>query len=243
MVLPLISIITVSLNARQALSQTINSVRAQAGTLLEHIIVDGNSSDGTANWLRAEAFSSVRWISEPDAGIYEAMNKGLNLAQGEWVFFLCAGDELVPGVLERIAPLLNPSLDGLIGHVLQADAGRFYGTFSEAMLISNLIHHQAAFYNRRLFDQFRYDTRLRSMSDYELNLLLYKQQKNVQVVDIDVSLCAEQGISAGLLRSLYESNLIKYRHLGFWQGSWYGGILAWKYLIIYLKKIKKKYKK
>lgn len=238
---PLISVITVSFNARPLLPLTIASVRQQTGALVEHIIVDGNSSDGTADWLREEAYPGVRWVSEPDKGIYDAMNKGLGLARGQWIYLLGAGDELLPGVLAQVTPLLTPDLDLLAGHVRMADGGRFTGTFSEAMLVSNLIHHQAAFYNRQLFDQFRYDTSMRAMSDYELNLLLYLHKKNVRVFDLDMALYDTQGISAGLLRSLYESNLIKYRHLGFWRGSWYGGILTWKYLIIYLKKLKKAY--
>ncbi len=241
MAAPLISVITVTLNARADLAQTIASVQGQTGASFEQIIIDGNSSDGTAAWLRHENFPHLNWISEPDGGIYEAMNRGIESAKGDWIYVLCAGDELLPGVLAKVTPMLTPDLDLLAGHVQMAGGGWFTGTFSEAMLVSNLIHHQAAFYNRRLFDTFQYDTSMKAMSDYELNLLLYLHKKNVRVIDLDMALYDAQGISAGLVRSLWESNRIKYRHLGFWLGNRYGAILAWNYGIIYLKRLKKAY--
>lgn len=237
----MVSVITVTLNARHLLPRTIASVQEQTGMPVEHLIIDGASTDGTAEWLQQANFPLVRWVSEPDSGIYDAMNKGLNQAKGDWILFICAGDEILPGVFEQVAPLLTSDIDVLAGHTQQAGAGRFYATFTEAMLVSNLIHHQSAFYNRRLFDTFRYDTRLRAMSDYELNLLLYTSQKKVKIIDLDMSLCAEQGVSSGLWRSLWESNQIKYRHLGFWQGTKLGAVLAWKYFVIYLKMVKRNY--
>lgn len=236
--MPLISVITITLNDKPRLPQTIASVEAQTGVSVEHIIVDGNGHDGTADWLRQTDFPLVHWVSETNSGIYDAINRGIELANGDWIYVLCAGDELLPGVLAQVAPLLTPNLDLLAGHVRMAGGGRFTGTFSEAMLVSNLVHHQAAFYNRRLFNQFRYDTSMRAMSDYELNLLLYLHQKNVRVIDLDMALYDVQGVSAGLMQSLWESNRIKYRHLGFWRGTYYGAVLAWKYWIIYLKRLK-----
>lgn len=235
----MISVITVTYNARNLIPATIASVQAQTGATFEHLIIDGGSTDGTADWLRTQNIPNLRWVSEPDRGIYDAMNKGLDRAQGDWILFVGAGDEVLPGVFGQVTPLLTPDLDVLAGHARQADGSRFVGTFSEAILVSNLIHHQAAFYNRRVFETFRYDVHLRAMSDYELNLLLYQQKRNVRVIDLDMSLCAEQGISAGLWRSLRESNRIKYRYLGFWKGTKFGVILAWKYWIIYLKSLKR----
>ncbi|TAE29024.1 MAG: glycosyltransferase [Cytophagales bacterium] len=237
----MISVITVTYNARHLLPETIASVQAQTGMAVEHLIIDGNSTDGTANWLREQNFPLVRWISEPDSGIYDAMNKGLDRAKGNWILFICAGDVILPGVLEKVAPLLTNDLDLLAGHSLQTGSGRFIGTFSDAILVSNLIHHQAAFYNQRVFENFRYDTQLRAMSDYELNLILFLRRSQVRIIDLDMSRCAEQGISAGMWQSLLESNRIKYRHLGFWKGTKYGLILVWKYGVIYLKSIKRKH--
>ncbi|TAE29028.1 MAG: glycosyltransferase [Cytophagales bacterium] len=239
--MPLISIITGTLNDKHRLVATIASVQKQTGVSVEHIIVDGNGHDGTANWLRENNFPLVRWVSQTNRGISEAMNIGMSMASGEWYFFLCAGDELLPNILSQMAPMLTDGLDVLAGHVQKAEGGRFYSTFSEAMLVSNLIHHQAAFYHRRIFDEFQYDTSIKAMADYELNLLMWLQKRNVRIIDEDISYYDIQGISGPLWRSLVESNRIKFRRLGLVGGTRYGAILAWKYLIIHLKRIKRKH--
>ncbi|KAB7732818.1 glycosyltransferase [Rudanella paleaurantiibacter] len=235
---PRISVITIAMNARDDLVRSIMSVREQTGVAYEHIVIDGGSTDGSVEWLRQDNHPCVRWISEPDKGIYDAMNKGIDRVRGEWIYFLSGGDRVLPGVFERVGPLLMPNLDVLVGNIRQTDGGRFMGTFSEAMLVSNLIHHQAAFYNRRLFDSFRYDTSLRAISDYELNLMLYLEKKNVKVVDMDMGLCDMNGISSGLWRSLTESHQIRAKHMGQAQASLYSVVLGWKYLMLHLRRLK-----
>lgn len=89
----MISIITVSYNDLPALQQTYQSVVNLNGGAFEWIVVDGNSTDGTAKWLENLDFDALRWISEPDSGIYNAMNKGIDLAAMEYCIFMNAGDE------------------------------------------------------------------------------------------------------------------------------------------------------
>lgn len=89
---PLISIITVTFNCRELLGATLDSVQRQRFPLAEHIIVDGASTDGTVDLVRRHEAQLGAWISEPDKGIYDAMNKGLRMARGEYVLFLNAGD-------------------------------------------------------------------------------------------------------------------------------------------------------
>lgn len=89
---PLISIITVTFNCRELLGTTLDSVQRQRFPLAEHIIVDGASADGTVDLIRRHEGQLGAWISEPDKGIYDAMNKGLHMARGEYVLFLNAGD-------------------------------------------------------------------------------------------------------------------------------------------------------
>jgi glycosyltransferase len=87
-----ISLITVCYNCLNELKLTAQSVALQAVDNLEYIVVDGGSSDGTAEWLKTGNHSVTRWVSEPDNGIYEAMNKGLAMATGDLVGFLHAND-------------------------------------------------------------------------------------------------------------------------------------------------------
>ncbi|MDR2041678.1 MAG: glycosyltransferase [Tannerella sp.] len=91
---PLFSIITVTFNAGKVLERTILSVVNQTCPYIEYIIVDGNSSDNTKDIIKQYDLAISHWISEPDAGLYDAMNKGLGMAKGDYVWFLNAGDTL-----------------------------------------------------------------------------------------------------------------------------------------------------
>lgn len=100
---PKVSIITVVYNAADALSKTIESVSGLKYPHVEYIIVDGNSTDGTKSVIEQNYLSITQWVSEPDKGIYDAMNKGLLMATGEYVWFLNAGDTIFdPYVLQNI---------------------------------------------------------------------------------------------------------------------------------------------
>ena len=101
--LPLISVITVCYQAAEPLQKTILSVRQQYYQPLEFIVVDGGSTDGTRDIMARHQDIITRWVSEPDGGIYDAMNKGVSMATGEWVIFMNAGDTFAANdVLLRI---------------------------------------------------------------------------------------------------------------------------------------------
>ena len=109
--LPLISVITVCYQAAEPLQKTILSVRQQYYQPLEFIVVDGGSTDGTRDIIARHQDIITRWVSEPDRGIYDAMNKGVSMATGEWVIFMNAGDTFAANnVLLRIfKPTPSPS--------------------------------------------------------------------------------------------------------------------------------------
>jgi glycosyltransferase involved in cell wall biosynthesis len=109
---PLVSIITVVRNAAADLEKTILSVASQAYPSIEYIIIDGASTDGTLDVIRRHEPWVNRWISEPDAGIYDAMNKGSGLASGEWILFMNAGDLFAgPSALSGLAEALQSDAD------------------------------------------------------------------------------------------------------------------------------------
>ncbi len=112
---PLLSIITVTYQAKKALPITVDSLMDQIGTDFEYIVVDGASTDGTVELIKeyASRFQekgiTTHWISEPDAGLYDAMNKGLSLSSGIYVWFVNAGDRLAgPSILSDLESLLRP---------------------------------------------------------------------------------------------------------------------------------------
>ena len=92
---PLISVITIARNCAGTIEATIQSVLGQTWTPLEYIIVDGGSTDGTVEIVRRFAPRLARWVSEPDRGISDALNKGARLAQGDLLLFMNAGDTFV----------------------------------------------------------------------------------------------------------------------------------------------------
>jgi len=111
---PLVSIVTVSLNRREELAATLDSVAGQTLADREIVVVDGGSTDGSAALLAGDPRVD-RWISEPDRGIYDAMNKGVALARGDWVLFMNAGDCFTaPDTLARLADRLRSTPAGIV---------------------------------------------------------------------------------------------------------------------------------
>ena len=110
MATPLFSIVTITFQNLDGLQRTVESVRAQTFGELEHIVIDGGSSDGSADWLAAN-FDGI-WMSEPDRGRYDAMNKGARMARGEYLWFMHAGDIFGdPSVLSRVATAIKGCRD------------------------------------------------------------------------------------------------------------------------------------
>jgi glycosyltransferase involved in cell wall biosynthesis len=151
-----VSVITVSLNASATIARTIDSVRAQSGVLIEHIVVDGGSTDGTMDIVmgRRQGFAQV--VSEPDRGLYDAMNKGLALARGKLTGYLNADDAFAaPATLSRLVDAWQHSnADAVYGDVLQVDAQdrplRMIsgGAFSPDRLRRGLMPPHPSFYAR-----------------------------------------------------------------------------------------------
>ena len=111
---PSITVITPSYNAARTIEETLASVRAQGYPQLEHIVVDGGSTDGTVEILRAAP--GIRWISEPDRGLAHAMNKGIAMATGEIVGELNADDVYEPGALHAVDAAFTPAVQWLTGY-------------------------------------------------------------------------------------------------------------------------------
>ncbi len=102
---PLVTVITATWNAAATLPECLASVEAQDYPNVEHLVMDGASRDNTVDILRKHAGKRMRWVSEPDRGIYDAWNKGLRLAQGEWIAFLGADDVYLPGAISAYMQL------------------------------------------------------------------------------------------------------------------------------------------
>lgn len=177
-----LSIITVAYNALAPLQETAENILTQTFTDYEYLIIDGGSSDGTAEYLPelkksfAQKTIPFHFVSEPDHGIYDAMNKGSKMAKGDWLLFLNAGDLFAgPDVLEQI--FQKESDAGVIyGDTLCVYQGRqkLYPALPlEALKQEMAFCHQSAFIRRDLMLQHPYDLSYRICADHHLFLRLY----------------------------------------------------------------------
>ena len=169
-----LSVITVCRNEGSKIRATLESVRTQSYTDFEHIVVDGASTDETVEVIRQYSDRIAYWCSEPDTGIYAAMNKGIRKAKGDYLLFLNGGDSLAaPDVLERVFSL-GYQEDILYGDMVKDDAGRQYLSSldgyntSAFFLFTHTLPHQGSFIKRRLFEELGlYDESYKLMGDYE----------------------------------------------------------------------------
>lgn len=195
---PLISIITVVRNGKDTLEQCINSVVDQTYKHIEYIVIDAASTDGTVDILERYKDKIDYWVSEPDGGIYDAMNKGISIARGQWIYFLGCDDELMNrSVIESVFEENKEDLastDVIFGNVL-LDKVLQKSRYGPWLKIKNTIHHQSAFYNKRLFDSFRYNSGFSVSSDYELNLRLFLGKAKAVSVGWTIARCGGKGVS------------------------------------------------
>jgi glycosyltransferase involved in cell wall biosynthesis len=173
-----ISIITVCYNSAATLEKTILSVAGQTYKNIEFIIVDGNSEDSTLKIIKKHEDKIDKWVSEPDRGLYDAMNKGLYMATGEIIGILNSDDTFFSHtVLAEIAALhTDNSIDASVGNIIQRNVeGKLIRCYSskdwtpEKLRIGLMPPHPSIFFKRELFGAFGfYDTRFLIGADYEL---------------------------------------------------------------------------
>ncbi|MDB5005919.1 MAG: glycosyltransferase [Mucilaginibacter sp.] len=194
---PLISIITIVYNADKRLEQTILSVIKQSYGKIEYIIIDGGSWDQTIDIIKKYENKISYWKSEPDKGIYDAMNKGINVAKGEWIYFLGAGDILFD-VLHKITPAFINKNTIYYGDVYKLDELKVYnGRFSGLKLAVKNICHQAIFYPRSVFKKFGYNLKYKMQADHDLNMRCFGDSDFIfKYIPVIISLYEGAGISA-----------------------------------------------
>lgn len=171
---PFFTIITPTYNSGLKLRSTIDSVLYQRFSSFEHVLIDGTSTDCTVDIIRSyHKDCRIRFISEPDSGIYDAMNKGIELARGRFLYFLGVGDILRPDILTEIAKVVPSSgMTLLYGSVFRWDKASVYdGPFTIGKLRRKNICHQAIFYENKIFRTLgKYETKYACLSDWAFNM-------------------------------------------------------------------------
>lgn len=189
-----ISIITVCFNSKDFIQQTIDSVAAQSYPNIEHVIIDGGSTDGTVAILEANK-AKINYISEPDKGIYDAMNKGVKLATGDAIGTLGAGD-FYPNntIISKVAAAFEQyKTDAIYGDKQYVNPENIEKTVRywaageykiENWLEGWMPPHQAFYLRKNAFEKYGlYMTEFRSAGDYELMLrMLYKHKLTAQYI-------------------------------------------------------------
>ena len=171
-----ISVITVCYNETDTIERTISSVIKQDNDDVEHIVIDGGSNDGTIDIIKKYEDNLAYWVSEPDNGIYDAMNKGIKRATGEWITFLNANDWYELNVFSKFCDLIRNNLADIIyGKVNKIENNEKNGylgiseeTNVEEIHATNLYCHQGLFIKKKLFDVIGlYDCKYKILADYD----------------------------------------------------------------------------
>jgi glycosyltransferase involved in cell wall biosynthesis len=229
----LISIITITYNADQYLERTIQSIMNQSDQDFEYLIIDGKSKDGTLQIAEKYKSRINKLISEPDKGLYDAMNKGLKNASGDFVWFMNAGDEIndketVSRIRNVARESLPVSIDVFYGDTYFVNnEGEIQGLRSEItphhlpkdlkwqdMKLGMLVCHQA-FIARKSIAPLYMENNLSADVDWEIECL--KRAKEVKYLDFVVAKYLIGGVSnKQLKRSLLDRYEVLKKHFGFW---------------------------
>jgi glycosyltransferase involved in cell wall biosynthesis len=190
---PLVSIITVLFRDRDECSRIIDNVLTFDRNDFELIVIDGGSDDGTVDLLRQRDTEIDYWLSEPDSGIYDAMNKGVAVARGWYILHINAGDRLQLLPAEILATCLREGVDVASFVVDMGDGDPFNPETGFSLRLINTWHHQGTFYRRTPL--IVYDTSYRVFADFDLNQRLLKADRKVRLFPQLVALSEKGGLS------------------------------------------------
>jgi glycosyltransferase involved in cell wall biosynthesis len=208
--LPLISIVTVVYNASATFEKTIKSVGGSTYSNIEYIVVDGGSRDGTIDIIKRNRHIISKWVSEPDKGIYDAMNKGVGMATGKWIIFLGA-DDILNNVIPAVAEQLKNENTIYYGDVYMTGSQLIYaGVFTKFKIAYKNICHQSIFYPRSVFEYYDFNLSYKIHADYDLNLRCFVDKRfSFKYINIIISEYCEAGFSTKNTDSFYAERRFK----------------------------------
>lgn len=239
---PKVSIITVCYNAEDTIESTIYSVRSQTYDNIEYIIIDGNSTDRTKDIISQHRNFITKFISEPDNGLYYAMNKGLNMAEGEYVWFLNAGDRIPhSNTLSKIMSSSYLFQDIYYGQTKIIDKkGKVIGKrrltppqilTKDSLKWGMLVCHQAFIVKRKIAPH--YDTNYKITADYDWMLKVVERADPSLVRYSSRTYCyfLEGGLSS---KRMNKANVERYqimiKHFGFLKASFYNFLMLFRFI-------------
>jgi glycosyltransferase involved in cell wall biosynthesis len=240
--LPVISVITVVYNRRQGMEQTIKSVRAQQYPNIEYIIVDGASTDGTLELIASHDDDIDFWMSERDKGIYDAMNKGVDLATGDYINCLNAGDVFYG------TDALSFFSNELSADIIYGDALIQYEGFQVEFPKNNLAKmwkftpfcHQASFAKASVLKEFKFDTTFKVGADHDFFYRCFLAGKKFEYRKHLV--CLFDGRDGMTKRQIVSAitdkrNIAMKYQPGFFKKLYYEGFIFWVQAVSVVKRI------
>lgn len=243
--LPYISIITVVYNASELLEKTIDSIKKQEYPFIEYIIIDGKSKDGTLEVIhRNEAFIS-KWISEPDKSLYDAMNKGIDIATGDYLWFINAGDEIQDKeTLYKIFRNEDSLKDIYYGQTMIIDKnGNEIGLrrlkAPEVLELDSLINgmlvcHQSFIVKRKISPH--YDLKYKIVSDYDWMIKCLKSSETIQNTHMILSRFLDGGINKkNVPLALKERFGVMRKTYGFFRVFFMHFLIVWRFIVFLIK--------
>jgi len=238
-----ITIIIPVFNGKRTLEKTLRSIWEQSVPAHEILVIDGGSTDGTQAILQANEHRITYWISEADNGIYDAINKGIRKATGDWIYILGSDDALASAdVLQSVTSTLTENMDLVFGSVRNLNIKHsmvpevHISTVGSGLYFRNTLHQQSAFYSRRLFEQTMFDTTLRVLADYDFHLQLLRQGIRSTRVDLVIAECEAAGISKQFNAALYREEFqLKKKRLGWFSAILLSPMIGAKYLLKQLR--------
>lgn len=203
------SIVTVCYNAAETIEATIRSVINQTYENIEYIIIDGGSTDGTVDIIRKYADSLDYWISESDGGIYDAMNKGINIATGDFINFMNSGDTLADHqVIENVAEHILPEHIVIYGDTINKTKGTY--RLQKALKVEKLTYmgilcHQSAFVRLDYHKKHLFDLNYKVLADFDFFYKAYNAD-NVQFQKLEFPISVFDQRDGGLSKTNYSVN-------------------------------------
>ena len=212
---PLISIITVVYNGEKYLEETIQSVINQTYDNVEYIIIDGGSTDGTVDIIKKYEDMIDYWVSEKDAGIYDAMNKGIDLVSGEWINFMNAGDKFYK--ISTVSKIFNNNIYDNDISIIYGDLEIDYGKFKRVELAKSTkcfykgmpFSHQSSFINGQFHKENKYSLKYNIAGDFDFFFKAYKNKMIFKYNKGIVSRMDVEGLSDGnRFKSIMQRHII-----------------------------------
>lgn len=243
---PLVSVITVCYNSAHLLQRTIKSLRLQTYSEIEYIVIDGASKDNTKQIIKENQDIINLWISEPDNGLYYAMNKGLDLANGDYVIYINAGDMFSsPDTLEKVFANHQDDVDIYYGDtMILAENQKEIGSRRlnpPKQLTKNsfrwgmTVCHQSIFIKRTIAP--KYNTSYRITADYDWVLTSIENAKKIVNTNTYISKFLSGGLSSKhIVKANKERFRIMRNHYGLITTLWYNFLMLFRLIITYIKK-------